>query len=348
MNALVRSAAAACRAEADLAAHRKAQAKKVRAKQWLGSIESREENMRRSRAIVGESSWPRAGVVLLCALVLTGCASALAVRVPQAGPDTACITPAPDRDVLVGVALSGGGSRAALFGAAGLEALGQLRAPGGGSVLEQVAYLSSVSGGSVAAAYYASEKPPRATPVLTPEGALTADYQTFFAGFKEQLTQDFERALLWRQLLSFRWLNSSLAARSLAEVMAERLLGPTMFGDLAQREAHGDSPQLIINTTLPPDASRYDFYRDLRAALARWGQTAEFPPAFLERWEQLLRITPLELGIDPCPIRLAGAVAGSASFPPLVGPITFRVGEEDLYQEIVELLGGRAAGGAGR
>ena len=30
-------------------------------------------------------------------------------------------------------------------------------------------------------------------------------------------------------------------------------------------------------------------------------------------------------------MRLAGAVAGSASFPPLVGPITFRVGEEEVY-----------------
>jgi hypothetical protein len=114
---------------------------------------SREENMRRSRAIIREATWPRAGVVLLTALVLTGCASAVAIRVPQAGPDTACVTPAPDREVLVGVALSGGGSRAALFGAAGLEALARLRAPGGGSVLEQVSYLSSVSGGSVAAAY---------------------------------------------------------------------------------------------------------------------------------------------------------------------------------------------------
>src|SRR5215831_12325363 len=184
-----------------------------------------------SRAIVRRSPWPRAGVVLLYALVLTGCASAVALRVPRAGPDAACITPAPDRDVLVGVALSGGGSRAALFGAAGLEALGRLRAPGGGSVLEQVAYLSSVSGGSVAAAYYASRKPPRETPVLTPEGALTADYQTFFAVYQEQISQDFERALLRRQLLS------------LAEVMAERLLGSTTFGDLAQRETRGDSPQ---------------------------------------------------------------------------------------------------------
>jgi hypothetical protein len=195
----------------------------------------------------------------------------------------------------------------------------------------------------VAAAAYASQKPPRETPVLTPEGALTAEYETFFASYHEQLSQDFEGALLWRQLLSFRWLNSSLAARSLAEVMAERLLGLTTFAELAQREARGDSPQLIINTTLynsgrrlalttlPPDASRYDFYADLRASMARRELTAEFPPAFLQRWEKLLTLTPLELGIDVCPIRLAGAVAASASFPPLVGPITFRVGEEEIY-----------------
>jgi hypothetical protein len=125
--------------------------------------------------------------------------------------------------------------------------------------------------------------------------------------------------------------------------MAQHLLGLTTFAELAQREARGDSPQLIINTTLynsgrrlalttlPPDASHYDFYADLRAALTRRGVTAAFPPAFVKRWEKLLTLTPLELGIDVCPIRLAGAVAGSASFPPLVGPITFHVGDEDIY-----------------
>jgi hypothetical protein len=293
--------------------------------------------------MIRRALWSKAGIMLLGALVVTGCASAVAIRVPHAGPETACVTLAPDREILVGVALSGGGSRAALFGAAGLEALARLRAPGGGSVLEQVGYLSSVSGGSVAAAYYASRKPPRETPILTPDGGLTPEYEAFFAGAHEQLSQDFEGALLRRQLLSFRWLNSSLAARSLAEVLAARLLGQTTFADLARREARGDSPRVIINTTLynsgrrlvfttlPPEASRYDFYADLRASMTRRGVTTAFPPAFLRRWEKLLSLTPTELGIDPCPIRLAGAVAGSASFPPLVGPITFRVGEEELY-----------------
>ena len=120
--------------------------------------------MRQSLAMIRGVFWLKAGVVVLGALVLMGCASAIAIRVPPAGPDTGCVTPDPDRDVLVGVALSGGGSRAALFWAAGLEALGRLPAPGGGSVLEQIAYLSSVSGGSVAATAYASQKPPRETP----------------------------------------------------------------------------------------------------------------------------------------------------------------------------------------
>src|SRR5262245_48327938 len=299
--------------------------------------------MRRSQAIIRGFPWARAGVVLLGALVVTGCASAVAIRVPPAGPETACVTPAPARDLLVGVALSGGGSRAALFGTAGLEALARLRAPGGGSVLEQVTYLSSVSGGSVAGAYYASQKPPRETPMLTPAGALTPEYAAFFAEAQQQLSQNFEGALLRRQLLTFRWLNSSLAARSLAEVLAERLLGQTTFADLARREARGDSPELLVNTTLynsgrrlvlttlPPEASRYDFYADLRASMTKRGLTTAFPPAFLRRWEKLLSLTPLELGVDPCPIRLAGAVAASASFPPLVGPITFRVGETEVY-----------------
>jgi hypothetical protein len=288
-----------------------------------------------------------AALGLACALLTTGCVSAVAYHAPKAGPETTCIAPGRERDVLVGVALSGGGSRAALFGAASLEALGRVRAPGGGSVLGDVAYLSSVSGGSIAAAYYASQKPPRESPVLTPDGALTSDYQAFFTRYKEGVEQDFESALIWRQIGSFRWiLNSSLAAESLTEILTERLLGPTTFGDLAQREARGDSPELLLNSTLynngrrfvlstlPPEVGHFDFFQDLREAMARQGKTADYPPILHKRWESVLAITPLDLGIDPCPVRLAAGVAGSASFPPLVGPISFQVGEEKRYWHI--------------
>ncbi len=47
-----------------------------------------------------------------------------------------------------------------------------------------------------------------------------------------------------------------------------------------------------------------------------------------QRWDSLLPVTPLDIQMDPCPGQVAQAVAASASFPPLVGPITFAVGPE--------------------
>jgi predicted acylesterase/phospholipase RssA len=284
-----------------------------------------------------------AALALGCALLSAGCASALAVSAPRADGPLACVRAPRDSDVLVGVALSGGGSRAALFAAAGLEALARVRVPGGGSVLERVGYLSSVSGGSVAAGYYVSQKPAADVPVLGADGALSDAYQAFFAQFRKAVTQDIEGALIRRQLATFRWLNSALAARSLAEVLRERVLGDIRFEELGQREARGDSPHLIVNTTLfnngrrlvfttlPPEALQYNFFDDLRRSLAARGITEPIPEVLTQRWETLLPVTPEDLHLDICAIRLAAAVAGSASFPPLIGPITFQAGEEQVY-----------------
>jgi len=278
------------------------------------------------------------------ALLLTACATPQADRFPKAGAETACIWPTAPQDTMVGVSLSGGGSRAALFGAGGLEALGRLPAPEGGSVLERVSYLSSVSGGGLAAAYYALHKPPRGTPVLGPDGKMTEAYQTFFDDLEAKLAQNFQSALIWRQLGSFRFiLNSALAARSLREVLEERLLGPGTFADLAARERSGDSPRVMINstlfndgrrflfTTLPPNATQYDFIADLDRSLTGRGITRAYPEVVKKRWESLLPVSPLELQIDPCSLKVALAVTASASFPPLVGPITFTVGDELDY-----------------
>jgi len=290
------------------------------------------------------SAWRGTPLGLACALLLMGCASAQIVRLPKAGAETACITPAVQQDTVVGVAFSGGGSRAAVFGAAGLEALGRMRAPQGGSVLEQVSYLSSVSGGGLAASYYALHKPPRETPVLGPDGTMAEAYQAFFADFEAKVAQDFQSALIWRQIGRFRFiLNSALAARSLQELLDERLLGPATLGDLATRESRGDSPRVMFNatlynngrrflfTTLPPDTAQYDYVADLGRSLTSRGVTRAVPEIVKKRWDELLPVSPLELQIDPCPVPVAMAVTASASFPPLVGPITFQVGDELDY-----------------
>jgi len=282
-------------------------------------------------------------------LLVTACATPEVVRLPKAGADTSCIWEPVSQDTVVGVSLSGGGSRAALFGAGGLEALGQLRAPNGESVLEQVDYLSSVSGGGLPAAYYALHKPPRGTPVLEPDGTMTPAYQAFFNDLGGKVSQDFQHALIWRQLGSFRFiLNSALAATSLQEILEEQLLGPATFADLAAREKNGDSPRVIINstlfndgrrflwTTLPPEATQYDFIEELDQSLADRGITRAYPEVVKERWESLQPVTPLDLQIDPCPLKVNVAVTASASFPPLVGPITFTVGDELDYWHIAD------------
>jgi hypothetical protein len=154
-----------------------------------------------------------------------------------------------------------------------------------------------------------------------PDGALTGEYQAFFARYKSLLTQDFESELIWRQISRFRWLNSALAARSLYEILEERLLGPVTFEHLSQRETRGDSPYLIVNTTLynngrrltfttlPGEASQYDFFEALQASLAKQGKPTEIPPQLVERWKTLPP-SPAGSPRQSVPVPLAGLSPG--------------------------------------
>lgn len=290
--------------------------------------------MIRARAVVG----------FVCLVALGACASSHAYTVKRADAVVPCQMTVPERDVLLGVALSGGGSRAALFGAAGLEALARVRTADGGSVIDKISHLSSVSGGSIAAAYYVLKKPGRAVSVLNDsDGALSDAYRNFFEHYRTEVSQNFETSLIWRQLLSFRWINSALAARSLADILQRRLFEDARIENLSMREKAGDSPGLVVNTTLynngrrlaltalPSEAFDYDFFADLERAIRERGQVMEPAPQIRERWKHLRPMTPLELHMDPCSARVAAAVAASASFPPLVGPITFRMGGENTY-----------------
>jgi len=280
---------------------------------------------------------------LVCAIVLAGCASAHYVPVKRADAIGPCQTAVSSRDVLLGVAISGGGSRAALFGAAGMEALARVQMPDGTSLIEQIGHLSSVSGGSLAATYYALKKPGREVKVFATDGTLSEAYRAFFTQYRADLSQDFQTALIWRQLLSFRWVNSALAARTLSDILKERLFGPARMQDISAREKAGDSPGLIVNTTLynngrrlalttlPAEVFSYDFFDDLERSLQQHGRVMEPSPYMRKRWELLRPMTPLEIHIDPCPLPLSGVATASASFPPLIGPITMRIGDEDTY-----------------
>jgi len=283
---------------------------------------------------------------LACVVLLAGCASAHYYKLPHAdviGPCQASVT---ERDLMIGVALSGGGSRAALFAEAGLEALAQIRVADGASLIDRIDHISSVSGGSLSASYYILKKPGRGVAVLNPDGTMSPAYRTFFDQYRADLSQDFETSLIWRQLLSFRWINSALAAKTLAEILRAQLYGDARIQDLSAREKAGDTPGIIINTTLynngrrlaltslPKEEFDYDFFKDLEATLQKRGQTVEMTPFIRERWRLLRPMTPIEIHMDPCPTTVAAAATASASFAPLIGPTTIRMGDKEAYWHV--------------
>jgi NTE family protein len=97
---------------------------------------------------------------LLAFLALTACAS-LDIRPsnePTAIPrlTSGALITGDDalRTTIVGLAFSGGGMRASAFSFGVLRGLDSVALPGGGDLLDQVRFVSGVSGGSVTAAYY--------------------------------------------------------------------------------------------------------------------------------------------------------------------------------------------------
>src|SRR5581483_3170139 len=283
---------------------------------------------------------------LAALLALAGCSHVLPLPAAPPNPEdaNASFPRLEDRnDLLIGVALSGGGSRAAYFGAQGLEALAGLR-HGDRSILQSVTHLSSVSGGSVAASYFAMEKPPGRTAVLKPDGTLSPEYRNFFDAYQTAMAKNFQGALEWRQVYKFRWLNSSKRATSLAEVLDAEFLHGRTLGDLYVREQHGDSPRLILNstlynngrrfvtTTLPADDFKYDFITRFEKELQEKEHIMRPLPAALTRSRDALN--PLgfqDFGADPRKVHLSYGVAASASFPFFIGPVTVQIEGQDTY-----------------
>ena len=305
------------------------------------SISIKQANQRRWVSIAG---------TMLIALVplWSGCRSVPTYTVASLYGPPPCSSFSRDPEILVGLAVSGGGSRAAIFAAASFEALSQLRAgPDHRSLLDQVSYISSVSGGSLASAYYALRKPPRTVPVLTPAGDLTDEYRQFFATFKETMAKDYEGPLLRRNLLYWRWVNPPWTARSLAEILNEQeYYGGAKFADLAQREAKGDSPRLLINTTLynngrrlvlstlPRSEANYDLLGSVEAQASPQQADERLKKMLAAGRDTLVSMSLEELPIDVCGMRVAAAVTGSMSFPPLIGPVTLRVEGQERYWHI--------------
>ena len=297
----------------------------------------------------------RISVLLLsCLLSLPGCFAKIHTLPAHTDPNTPVFPPLSDRATLVGLAVSGGGSRAATFAAGTLEALAQVHYKENGqerSVLEAVTHMSSVSGGSLATAYYAAKKPAKSEPVVDGQG-LSPAYRRFFDEFHRAMQTNFQIRALTRQVVNFRVANPTKFAYSFADVWDDQFFHDMTFADLYDRAQRGDAPQVILNgtiynsgrrlvlTMLPPSAFAYDFTSELRANLAAKGQQftpegkASFDRSVERAKNQFLPLTMEEIGADHRTLPVSLAVVTSASFPPVVGPVTYRTAGSTSYTHV--------------
>jgi NTE family protein len=191
----------------------------------------------------------RAAALVACALVLSGCVASFPVNPPleRWSPQSLELQQSPDRraDLVVIVAFSGGGTRAAAFGYGVLEELRDTVVPIGGGerpVLDEVDFVSGVSGGSFPAAWYG----------LHGDG-IFRDFEPRF------LRRDVQRDLVLSVVSPRNWfrLASPLFARSdlAAEYYDRELFDGATFADLEK----GPGVEVVINATDMVRGSRFSF-----------------------------------------------------------------------------------------
>lgn len=275
---------------------------------------------------------------------------------------------------LVGMAISGGGNRSALFSSYVLELLGSLPVamPTGGtggtshptSFLGTVGYISSVSGGSFSAAYFGMKGPGHYDALLS-DGAMPKEYADFFNDFHAAMNANWEAALFGLKGLSF----GSNATR-LAKAIDQQFLDGGTFRDLDLREASRTSPYLIFNathydsgrrfvmTTIPSSWFCLNAEEFLKTVVytAPEGQQSGIDARYIKKLAQCDRQDPLTpegfdafynphmTSVPSADFQLARAVATSASFPLAVGPTPFRI---DDNKALLHLIDGGVADNTG-
>jgi NTE family protein len=156
--------------------------------------------------------------------------------------------PGQSDDLLVVLAMSGGGTRAAALGYGVLEELRRTEVTVNGvkrRLIDEVDVISAVSGGTFPATYY----------------ALRGE-KTFEEFEAKVLSRNFESELVWRILTPTNWfrLPSGTFGRSdlFAELYDETVFDHATFADLKK----ADGPMVIINGTDITIGARFSFTQD--------------------------------------------------------------------------------------
>jgi predicted acylesterase/phospholipase RssA len=149
-------------------------------------------------------------------------------------------------DTLVILAFSGGGSRAAYWAASVMFKLQQVFAAENIDILAEVDAISSVSGGSLPAAYYAISTDPGAKPLY----GRVWDQKTV----KELMTRNYINRWFgnwfWPVNMGRFWFTAYDRTDIMAQTFADNLYDTLPFGrDLKIQDLNPDRPYLILNAT---------------------------------------------------------------------------------------------------
>lgn len=231
------------------------------------------------------------------------------------------------KPVNVCIAISGGGTRSAVFAAGAMEQLAYLPRPEAHSVLERAQVISGVSAGSMAAAYYALYKPPKFR--------NAQEKEAFFRQFKSHMTVDFWMRG-WAHYLSHPWegvlkyYTRYRFAQTLANTFDEHLFLGQTFADLSRRETAGEAPVTLINGTVLDTGERFVFTNlEVAKNFSVKPELFQGDPILGILATAMTSPSYRALGFDGInsdisSFRIASAVAASCAFPVLPGPLTIR------------------------
>lgn len=193
----------------------------------------------------------RAAIAAVCA-GLAACAhfprnAPLARSSPAHGYRVSATSGDPDdsRELLLVVNFSGGGTRAAAFAYGALQALAEAKVRFDGrerALADEIDIVSSVSGGSFTAAYFALYG-----------RRIFADFEADF------LRRDVGSALIWRILAPWNWLRLASPTFGRSDLAAEYYDAQWFRGATLGDLLRGDGPALMINATDMTLATRFTF-----------------------------------------------------------------------------------------
>ena len=221
-------------------------------------------------------------------------------------------------DLLLGLCFSGGGSRSAYFAACVLDELGKRNIPGSQrNYLEECDFISSVSGGSLAAAYYCLNRYREGYP---------EDHDAFFERMREDMSKNFESRALGRMMFLGYWAPLIFTYYDRGDLMAS-VWDSNFFDGRTFSDVDVKAPVLLVNATAYDTAQRFLFTSlprsriSVRAVPGAVENRRELTRGYAADYEpyEILTMESIDCDIGSCP--LSTAVVASAAVPNLLGPV---------------------------